>query len=115
MVPEHRHRLHGRALGATIGGIAGLCAGIAVHLVVSGDRSGLFAFPATISTAIFVGVGMGLMFASIILGGREDDLATHAAREALEQDHAGQAVPLHEQDDASKRAATGARASTKLR
>lgn len=92
MALEHRHRLHGRVLGAAIGGVAGLCGGLVVHLVVSGDHSGLFAFPATISTAIFVGVGIGLMFASIVVGGREDDRATRAAREALRDAHAGPAA-----------------------
>jgi hypothetical protein len=87
MALERRHRLHGRALGAAVGGVGGFGAGIVVHLLVAGDHSGLFAFPATISTAIFVGVGIGLMFASIVVGGREDDRATHAAREALRREH----------------------------
>jgi hypothetical protein len=94
MALEHRHRLHGRALGAAIGGVAGLCAAAAVHLVVEGDNSGLFALPATLATAIFVGVGAGLMFASIVIGGREDDRATRAAHEAIANDHARPAEPL---------------------
>jgi hypothetical protein len=69
-----------------------------VHLVVSGDHSGLFAFPATVSTALFVGVMAGLMFASIVIGGREDDRATQAAREALADDHARPTAPTRRQE-----------------
>lgn len=105
MAPEHRHHLHGRALGAVIGGAAGFCAAIAVHFVVAGDHSGLFAFPATIATGIFVGVGIGLMFASIVIGGREDDRATHAAREARGNDHATQAAPRRKESNAATRPA----------
>jgi hypothetical protein len=74
--------LHGRALGAAIGAAVGLCAGLVVHQIVP-HNTGTFALPATIVTALFVGAMAGLMFASIIVGGREDDRATKAARQAL--------------------------------
>jgi hypothetical protein len=76
--------LHGRGLGAAIGAGAGLCAAVVIHQIVP-HHTGIFAFPATIVTALFVGTMAGLMFASIIVGGREDDRATQAARQALAQ------------------------------
>jgi hypothetical protein len=84
----HPHLLHGRALGATIGAAVCLVAALIFDRVVSSDN-GLFSSPATIVTALFVGVMAGLMFSSIIIGGREDDRATHAAREALARDNRG--------------------------
>jgi hypothetical protein len=84
-VNRERHLpLHGRALGAAIGAAAGLCAALVVHQIVP-RHNGTFALPATIVTALFVGTMAGLMFASIIVGGREDDLATHAARRAMSE------------------------------
>jgi hypothetical protein len=83
--PVNRERhfpLHGRALGAAIGAAAGLCAALVIHQVVP-RHNGTFALPATIATALFVGTMAGLMFASIIVGGREDDRATQAARQAM--------------------------------
>ncbi len=82
------HFLHGRALGAAIGAVVALAGAGIVHLVVAGDRSDLFAWPATLVTALFVGVMAGLLFSSIVIGGREDDRATHEAREALAREHA---------------------------
>lgn len=78
----HIHPLHGRALGAVIGTIVCLACALIIHALVSGDQTGLFAFPATIVTAIFVGIVAGMMFASIIIGGRADDRATEAAHKA---------------------------------
>ena len=78
---DRRSALHGRALGAAIGATVCLCAALVVHQIVPGNN-GIFALPATIVTALFVGTMGGLMFASIIVGGREDDRATQAAREA---------------------------------
>ena len=80
--------LHGRGLGAAIGAIVGLCAALVVHEIVP-HGTGTFALPATIATALFVGTTAGLMFASIIVGGREDDRATRAARAALAEQAAG--------------------------
>lgn len=74
--------LHGRALGAAIGATVCLCAALFAHQIVPHDN-GIFALPATIVTALFVGTMAGLMFASIVVGRREDDRATQAAREAL--------------------------------
>ena len=82
-----QHLLHGRLLGAAIGAVVALACAVIVHLVVAGDHSGLFAWPATLATALFVGVMAGLLFSSIVIGGREDDRATHEAREALAQEH----------------------------
>lgn len=79
----HAHRLHGRALGATIGVVIGLVAAFVVHSIVSGDTTGLFAFPATIVTAVFAGLMGGLLVASIVVGGREDDRATREAEMAI--------------------------------
>lgn len=79
---DRRSPLHGRGLGATIGAAVGLCAALVVHQIVPHGH-GIFALPATVVTALFVGTMAGLMFASIIVGGREDDRATQAAREAL--------------------------------
>jgi hypothetical protein len=82
-VNRKRHfPLHGRGLGAAIGAAAGLCAALVIHQIVP-RHNGTFALPATIVTALFVGTMAGLMFASIIVGGREDDRATHAARQAI--------------------------------
>lgn len=84
---DRRSPLHGRALGAAIGATVCLCAALVLHQIIPGHNNGIFALPATIVTALFVGTMAGLMFASIIVGGREDDRATQAAREALlEQD-----------------------------
>ena len=82
------HHLHGRTLGAAIGAAVALAAAVVVHLVVADDQSGLFAWPATFATALFVGVTAGLLFSSIVIGGREDDRATHEAREAAARAHA---------------------------
>jgi hypothetical protein len=79
--------LHGRGLGAAIGAAAGLCAALVIHQIVP-RHNATFALPATIVTALFVGTMAGLMFASIIVGGREDNRATQAAREALIEQNA---------------------------
>jgi hypothetical protein len=85
----HPHRLHGRALGATIGAVVGLIAAFVVHAIVSRDSTGLFAFPATLVTAVFAGLMGGLLVASIVVGGREDDRATREAEAAIRSARAG--------------------------
>jgi hypothetical protein len=86
-VSGRRYGIGTRTLGAIIGVAVCLCAAVVIHFVVAGDKTGLFAFPATIVTAIFVGVMGGLMFGSIIAGGRADDRATEAAHQALGREH----------------------------
>jgi hypothetical protein len=88
MNSNHHHFLHGRALGAAIGAVVALVGAGIVHLVAAHDRYDLFAWPATLVTALFVGVMAGLLFSSIVIGGREDDRATHEAREAVAREHA---------------------------
>jgi hypothetical protein len=79
---ERHFPLHGRGLGAATGAAVGLGAALVVHQIVP-HHNGTFALPATIVTALFVGIMAGLMFSSIIVGGREDDRATQTARQAL--------------------------------
>jgi hypothetical protein len=81
-----------------IGAAVCLCAAFVVHQIVPSRNNGIFALPATIVTALFVGTMAGLMFASIIVGGREDDRATRAAREALAEQRRATAA-----DDARER------------
>ena len=85
------HFLHGRPLGAAIGAVVALAGAVVVHLIVARDHTGIFAWPATLVTALFVGVMAGLLFSSILIGGREDDRATHEAHEALAREQAAAA------------------------
>jgi hypothetical protein len=78
--------LHGRALGAAIGATVCLAAAFVIDWIRSSRQDGIFSLPAMIVTALFVGAMGGLMFASIIVGGREDDRATRAAEAALAQE-----------------------------
>ncbi|HEY3614174.1 MAG TPA: hypothetical protein VGK92_10735 [Gaiellales bacterium] len=86
--PQHARFLHGRALGAAIGAVVALAGALVVHVLVANDSSDLFSWPATLVTALFVGVMAGLLFSSIVIGGREDDRATHEAHEALARERA---------------------------
>jgi hypothetical protein len=88
---DQPHQPHSRELstGVVIGVVLALACAVLVHTQVANDTTGLFAFPATLVTAVFVGAVLGLMFASIVVGGRGDDRATRAAREAVRRDHAG--------------------------
>jgi hypothetical protein len=74
-----RFPLRGRALGAVIGATVCLTAALVINWISGGGQTGVFSLPAMIVTALFVGVMGGLMFASIVIGGREDDRATRAA------------------------------------
>jgi hypothetical protein len=80
---EHHRRFGAKTLGAAIGLCVCLLAAGVMHVLVAGDETGLFAWPATLATAIFVGVMGGMMFGAIVSGGHEDDLATRSAREAI--------------------------------
>jgi hypothetical protein len=88
--PEDPHQPRSRELstGVVIGVALALVCALLVHTQVANDTTGLFAFPATLVTAVFVGAVLGLMFASIVVGGRGDDCATREAREAVRRDHA---------------------------
>lgn len=85
MVSPHPHFLHGRALGATIGAIVCLVAALVINSV-AGD-SDIISPPAIIVTGIFAGTMAGLLFSSIVIGGREDDEATREAHEAVAHEH----------------------------
>jgi hypothetical protein len=87
-----RFFLHGRSLGAAIGAVVALAAALAVHRIVAHDSSDLFSWPATLVTALFVGVMAGLLFSSIVIGGREDDRATREAHEAIAREGAADRV-----------------------
>ncbi len=83
----HPHRLHGGALGATIGAIVGLIAVLVIDLFVRGDQNDMYWLPAGIVVGIFAGGMAGLLLAEIAIGGREDEAATAEAEAALaEQD-----------------------------
>ncbi len=76
-------RVGAKATGSAIGLVVCLVAAGVMHVLVAGDETGLFAWPATLATAIFVGIMGGMMFGAIVAGGRADDLATRSAREAI--------------------------------
>jgi hypothetical protein len=76
---RHPHRLHGGALGATIGAVIGLVAVLVVDQFVGGDQNDIFWLPAGIVTGLFVGGMAGLLLTETWLGGREDELATAEA------------------------------------
>jgi hypothetical protein len=77
------HLPHGRVLGALIGVAVCLAAVLVIDQVAPGRQDGIFSLPAAIVTAVFAGAMGGILFASILIGGREDDRASRAARESL--------------------------------
>lgn len=89
---RHPHRLHGGALGATIGAVIGLVAVLVVDRFVGGDQNDIFWLPAGIVTGLFVGGMAGFLLTETWLGGREDELATAEAEAALARERARQAT-----------------------
>jgi hypothetical protein len=86
MVSPHPRFLHGRALGAAIGAIVCLAAALVVNHTVAGN-SDIISPPAMIVTGIFAGTMAGLLFSSIVIGGREDDEATREAHDVVAHAH----------------------------
>jgi hypothetical protein len=81
----HPHRLHGGALGATIGAIVGLIAVLVIDRLVRGDQNDMY-LPGR--GGHLAGGMAGLLLAEIWIGGREDEAATAEAEAAIaEHDH----------------------------
>jgi hypothetical protein len=84
---HHPHSpIRGRALGAGIGAVVCLAVAlIGTHALTT--SSDIVSTPAMIVTAIFAGAMAGLLFASIVIGGREDARATREAHDSLDHEH----------------------------
>jgi hypothetical protein len=92
----HPHRLHGGALGATIGAIVGLIAILVIDRFVRGDQNDTYWAPAGIVVGIFAGGMVGLLLAEIAIGGREDEAATAEAEAALAEQDGNHEPPIQQ-------------------
>ena len=92
----HPHRLHGGALGATIGAIVGLIAILVIDRFVRGDQNDTYWAPAGIVVGIFAGGMVGHQHAEISNGGREDEAATAEAEAALAEQDGNHEPPIQQ-------------------
>jgi hypothetical protein len=82
MIHLHPHHRHGGAWGAAIGAALGVIAVLLIHSQISSGIHYNYWLPAGIAMGIVGGGVIGLLFAEVWMGGRQDEEATAAARAA---------------------------------
>jgi hypothetical protein len=86
-----QHHRHGGAWGIAIGAALGVIVVVLIHSQISGGLRYKYWLPAGLAMGVVGGGVVGLLFAEVWMGGREDEAATRAAEKANTQSGEGTA------------------------